>query len=197
MPAPASLPDAGGGVAGDRGVHRPLQPRVADRAPRVPDPRRGADGGAEGRRARIQPIRLAAEGRSASKSPSEEVAFPETTHSHVSRVSGEPGAVFIRHARRTTDGSLNVWRSSSSSRSPERDRRRSGPRLRPRVRSRTRGTLTGGGTDTLSAMFYQAQPAMVLVERGGDASGLPRHGGQRAKSQGPDLMFWHARGRRR
>jgi hypothetical protein len=175
----------------DRYNHEWLIERLGYRTP--------AEARTEGRRARarIQPIRLAAEGRSASKSPSEEVAFPETTHSHVSRVSGEPGAVFIRHARRTTDGSLNVWRSSSSSRSPERDRRRSGPRLRPRVRSRTRGTLTGGGTDTLSAMFYQAQPAMVLVERGGDASGLPRHGGQRAKSQGPDLMFWHARGRRR
>ena len=53
-------------------VHRPLQPRVADRAPRLPDAGPGAGRGVEGRGVRIRPIRLDAEGRSASRSAFDE-----------------------------------------------------------------------------------------------------------------------------
>jgi heat shock protein HslJ/membrane-bound inhibitor of C-type lysozyme len=54
---------------------------------------------------------------------------------------------------------------------------------------------TGGGADTLSATFYQTQPAMVLVERGGLTRPAFRvRAASGAKYEGRDLMFWDARG---
>jgi heat shock protein HslJ len=56
-------------------------------------------------------------------------------------------------------------------------------------------TQTGGGTDTLKATFYQTQPAMVLVERGGGTRPAFRvTAASGAKYEGQDLMFWEARG---
>lgn len=56
-------------------------------------------------------------------------------------------------------------------------------------------TQTGGGTDTLNATFYQTQPALVLVERGGRSRPAFRViAASGAKYEGPDLMFWDARG---
>ncbi len=54
----------------------------------------------------------------------------------------------------------------------------------------------GGGADTLQATFYQTQPAMVLVERGGQARPAFRvKAASGARYQGQDLTFWEdARG---
>lgn len=54
---------------------------------------------------------------------------------------------------------------------------------------------TGGGTETLSATFYQTQPALVLVERGGRTRpAFQVIAASGAKYEGHDVTFWKARG---
>jgi heat shock protein HslJ len=56
-------------------------------------------------------------------------------------------------------------------------------------------TRAGGGADALSATFYQTQPAMVLVERGGRTRpAFQVVAASGAKYEGDELMFWDARG---
>jgi heat shock protein HslJ/membrane-bound inhibitor of C-type lysozyme len=56
-------------------------------------------------------------------------------------------------------------------------------------------TQAGAGSDTLSATFYQTTPAMVLVERGNQTRPAFRvRAASGVKYQGPDIMFWEARG---
>ena len=53
----------------------------------------------------------------------------------------------------------------------------------------------GGGATTLKATFYQTQPSMVFLERGGEtrpAFQVPAASG--AKYEGDSTMFWEARG---
>src|SRR5262245_55006058 len=54
-------------------------------------------------------------------------------------------------------------------------------------------TRTGGAPDSLTATFYQTQPAMVLVERGGQSRpAFQVIAASGAKYEGKDLMFWEA-----
>lgn len=56
-------------------------------------------------------------------------------------------------------------------------------------------TQPGGGAETLTATFYKTEPAMVLVDRAGQAR--PAFGVRAAsgsKYEGQDVMFWDARG---
>jgi hypothetical protein len=54
----------------------------------------------------------------------------------------------------------------------------------------------GGDNDTLIATFYETEPSMVLVERGGHARPafrVPAASGSKYEGR-PDFMFWDARG---
>ena len=56
-------------------------------------------------------------------------------------------------------------------------------------------TAPGGGDGMLTARFYETNPAMVLLERGGEtrpAFQVPAASG--AKYEGDDVLFWDAHG---
>ena len=56
-------------------------------------------------------------------------------------------------------------------------------------------TQAGARADSLQVTFYQTQPAMVLVERAGQARPAFRaKAASGARYQGRDLTFWEARG---
>lgn len=56
-------------------------------------------------------------------------------------------------------------------------------------------TRAGGGNDTLAATFYQTRPALVLVKHENETRpGFQVRSADGAKYEGPDLMFWEARG---
>ena len=56
-------------------------------------------------------------------------------------------------------------------------------------------TFSCGGTESLRATFYQTQPALVLLQRGGDfkpAFQVKAASGTRYEGDG--VLFWEARG---
>ena len=56
-------------------------------------------------------------------------------------------------------------------------------------------TQTGGGTETLTATFYDTQPGILLIEREGRTRpAFQVTAASGAKYEGQDVMFWEARG---
>jgi membrane-bound inhibitor of C-type lysozyme len=56
-------------------------------------------------------------------------------------------------------------------------------------------TQAGGGPETLTATFYQTQPGLLLLERGGQTRpAFQVRAASGAKYEGQGVMFWEARG---